>query len=84
MAKDKRTRVGTVWTYEPVWMDRSSKHLSGIPAGTLLRVIQPHGCPRNGTMGCTYVELADSGDFVGLVMINSLVPTQQRATAAGR
>lgn len=30
------------------------------------------GCPRNGTMGHTYVEDAETGEFYGLVLLASL------------
>lgn len=40
--------------------------------GHRVYVVQPHGCPRNGTMGHVYVEDAETGAFIGLVQENSL------------
>jgi hypothetical protein len=64
-------RVGSIKTYKPVPFDRFYEHTAWIPEGMKLRVIQPYGCPKNGTMGMCYVEELN-GDFVGLVCINSL------------
>lgn len=41
--------------------------------GALVRKVQPHGCPRNGTMGMVYVERVDTCEFIGLVNQSSLV-----------
>lgn len=68
----KSPRVGTVKTFQPVLMDRMAGHLQGVQPGTKVRVIQPHSCPKNGTMGQCYVEDATTGTFIGMVCINSL------------
>jgi len=39
--------------------------------GTIVKVVQPYGCPKNGTMGHCYIETLD-GHFIGLVAIASL------------
>lgn len=43
--------------------------------GQEIHVIQPVGCPPNGTMGMVYVQHAESGEFIGLVNKASLVAT---------
>lgn len=40
--------------------------------GTIVRKIQPHGCPRNGTMAHCYVEPADGSGHYALVCEASL------------
>jgi hypothetical protein len=61
----------TVFSYEPVGLDLwDARH--DLPRGTRVYKTQPHGCPRNGTMGHCYVSRLDDGRFVGLVLENSL------------
>jgi hypothetical protein len=67
----KSPRVGAVRTYKPVFFDKMQDNTMALKEGAKLRVIQPYGCPKNGTMGMCYAETLD-GEFVGLVCINSL------------
>jgi hypothetical protein len=60
-----------IYIYQPTMFDRYQPNTQGLPEGTRLRVIQPRGCPKNGTMGMAYTETLE-GRFVGLVCINSL------------
>lgn len=46
--------------------------------GRLVVKTQPHGCPRNGTMGMCYVACAFTGEFLGMVTMRCL----KRATRA--
>jgi hypothetical protein len=46
--------------------------------GAEVQKIQPHGTPRNGTMGMCYVQTVE-GDFIGLVNQSSLVKTGRTA-----
>ncbi len=62
--------MSKTYTLTPVGMDAWSDRVRPF-AGQLVRKVQPFGCPKNGTMGHTYVELLD-GTFVGLVLLNSL------------
>lgn len=41
--------------------------------------VQPVGCPRNGTMGMCYVQVAETGEFIGLVNLSSLVALNKTA-----
>jgi hypothetical protein len=68
-----------VFEFQPVGADRWDRRANQPTPGTLVRKVQPHGCPRNGTMGHCFVEDADTGTFYGLVLLNSL----QKATKAG-
>jgi len=63
---------GRTYKYVPVFMDKWSDNAGHVPSGTLVKVIQPYGCPKNGTMGMCYVDNADTGEFIGLICINSL------------
>lgn len=64
-----------VYRFEPVGMDVFDRRANQPARGTLVVKTQPHGCPRNGTMGHCYVEDATTGAFYGLVLVNSLVAT---------
>jgi NAD(P)-dependent dehydrogenase (short-subunit alcohol dehydrogenase family) len=66
----KRVRV---YTYEPVLFDRMNGGHAPEP-GTQVVKTQPFGTPKNGTMGMCYVMDATTGDFYGMVCVNSLVP----------
>jgi hypothetical protein len=67
-------RLSRTATYEfqPCGMDLFDPKPFHPKAGDLVRITQPHGCPKNGTMGFTYVEDAATGEFRGLVRISSL------------
>lgn len=67
-AKAKRSQK---FVYEPVLLDRFDGR-TGLAAGDIVVKIQPHGCPRNGTMGQCYVGDPESGAFIGMVCVNSL------------
>lgn len=68
----KAPRNGSVRLFVPVGMDVWDPKPWHPRRGTRVRVVQPRGCPRNGTMGHVYVADADSGKFLGLVLVNSL------------
>ena len=44
-------------------------------AGAEVQKVQPHGTPRNGAMRMCFVQLADTGEFIGQVCESSLTPT---------
>ena len=58
--------------FDPVGLDSYSRQCATLKAGTVVVKTQPIGCPRNGTMGHCYVEDAETGEFYGLVLENSL------------
>lgn len=70
--------------------DLTDPRLTGY-RGERVRVIQPYGCPKNGTMGHCYVEHASTKEFIGLVLVSSLVKAgdmaqeheEHRSTVAG-
>jgi len=70
----KRVRV---YTYEPVLFDRLNRTAVTPEAGTRVVKTQPYGTPKNGTMGMCYVMDADTGDFYGMVALNSLKATAE-------
>lgn len=57
-------------------MDRCDKRVMA-HAGKEVQIIQPAGCPPNGTMGQTYVQVAETGEFIGLVSKHSLQRTRR-------
>jgi len=68
-AKAKRAKK---YRYEPVLFDRCNPP-KGLMLGDTVVKVQPHGCPKNGTMRMTYVGHPETGELYGLVMIASLV-----------
>ena len=73
-----------VYRLEPAGlMDRGDPRVTSY-AGEEVQVVQPHGCPKNGTMGMTYVQVAETGEFIGLVSKNSLVRTGRTAEVRDR
>lgn len=69
--KHNKVRVGSLYIYHANVLDRIDRR-TGLTDGTLVKVIQPHGCPRNGTMGHCFVGDAVRGHFIRLVHCNSL------------
>lgn len=68
-----RTRKNTLYVFNPVMFDQLYANNQNLPeSGTIVRTIQPYGCPKNNTMNMSYVEVADSKEFVGLVCNGSL------------
>lgn len=63
----------TIYEFHPVGLDAWEKRPHHPVPGTRVRKTQPHGCPKNGTMEHCYIEGADTGEFLGLVLVNSLV-----------
>jgi hypothetical protein len=45
--------------------------------GKEVHIVQPHGCPKNGTMGQVFVQAAETGEFIGLVSKHSLQRTRR-------
>ncbi len=68
----KRTRV---FVFEPVGLDTFDRRIYQPERGARVVKTQPYGCPKNGTMGHTYVKDAETGAFYGLVLTASLQAT---------
>jgi hypothetical protein len=72
-----KVRVGRLYRYEPVGLDRwSSGYRPNIAEGTLVRAIKPpYGCGSKVTVNCghCYVESLE-GRFLGMVLVGSLEP----------
>lgn len=70
----KRTCTTTrVYTFRATGADLWDRRSHTPADGTHVRKTQPHGCPRNGTMGMCYVEDAATGQFIGMVSESSLI-----------
>lgn len=69
-----------VYIYEPVGWDVFDARPHQPKAGDLVVKTQPHGCPKNGTMGHCYVNDARTGEFRGLVLLGSLAPLDSPTT----
>jgi len=70
-----KARKARKYRYEPVLFDRINP-ARGLAEGDIVVKVQPHGCPRNGTMGMTYVGHPETGAFIGMVCLNSLTPVK--------
>lgn len=45
---------------------------TNLKKGAIVVKVQPHGCPKNGTMEMCYVGHPKTGEFIGMVSLNSL------------
>jgi hypothetical protein len=75
--KMKRVVTGGLYYFYPVMLDQfhPTQKNTGLRVGERVKVIQPYGCPKNGTMGQCYIGKADTGEFIGMVCCNSLQKT---------
>ena len=73
-----KVRVGSLYAYKPVGFDLFDP-CTNLTDGEIVRVINLHGCPRANTMGHCHVAYPDAlaGDFIGLVLCNSLIPVKR-------
>lgn len=77
--------MSAAYRFEPVGLDVWDRRQYQPEPGTLVRKVQPHGCPRNGTFGhCYVVPLSATTDDRGrwsvspvLVLVNSLTKTKR-------
>lgn len=72
---NRRVRVGSRYTYDPVMFDQlhpTTAKIEALPIGAEVKVINKHGCPPANTMGMCYIE--HEGEFMGMVFTNSLQP----------
>ena len=68
-------RTARIYRLEPVGLlDRMEARVTD-HAGEYVQMVQPYGTPRNGTLGMVYVQVAETGEFIGLVSKASLVKT---------
>jgi hypothetical protein len=65
-------KKATVYRFEPVGWDVFRPTANQPPSGSLVRKVQPRGCPPNGTMGHCFIQPIDGADFC-LVQLGSLV-----------
>jgi hypothetical protein len=63
-----------VYVYDPVLYDQCDPHLTHIEPGLFVRVLHLPGCPPANTLAHCHVEAAVTGEFLGLVLTNSLRP----------
>ena len=63
----------TVYTFQANGWDRFDRRANTPADGTRVVKCQPAGCPKNGTMGHSFVADAETGAFIGLVSNGSLV-----------
>jgi hypothetical protein len=64
------------YRFEPVGFDLFDAKPHQPAPGTIVVKTQPYGCPKNGTMGFCYVKDAETDQFYGLVLLNSLEPVR--------
>ena len=73
----EKARKAKKYTYDPVLFDVINPPAQGLEPGATVVKIQPHGCPRNGTMGMCYVGDPETGAFIGMVCLKSLTPVKR-------
>lgn len=77
-AKDKeKAKRARKYRFEPVPFDKFCHSAYHLEEGMIVVKTQPHGCPKNGTMGQCYVANLD-GEFLGMVCLKSLVPVSKK------
>jgi hypothetical protein len=67
----QKVRVGGIYIFQPVFFDTQNPPFGDVTAGDEVKVINLPGCPKANAMGMCYI--AKAGQFVGMVMTNSLV-----------
>lgn len=67
----RRVTVGRVYVYRSVLFDRIDGHPKP-DEGQIVRVINLPMAPKANTMGMCYVADQNTGEFLGMVMTNSL------------
>jgi len=77
-----KRRTQTVYRFDAVGFDRFDPSPLCPPDGTLVVKVQPFGTPRNGTMGHCFIADAETGEFLGLVLLNSLTRVGKQAVTA--
>lgn len=68
----KLKATGKIYTFKASSWDIFDRKDYTPEDGTKVRKTQPYGCPKNGTFGMCYIEDADTGNFIGMVSMNSL------------
>jgi hypothetical protein len=66
-----RVRAGSVYTFRPVALDLYDSRTDA-QVGDRVRVVNLRGAPKANTMNHCHIESL-SGDFLGMVHVNSLV-----------
>lgn len=72
----ERRRKAPKFVFQPVGLDVFDRKPHQPQPGTVVVKTQPPGTPPNGTMGHCFVEDAETGEFYGLVLVNSLQRAQ--------
>lgn len=68
-----KVRTGSKYKFIASFWDITDKQSYTPKNGTIVKVVQPHGCPKNNTFGMCYIsDLA--GKFLGMVATASLQP----------
>lgn len=66
-----KVRTGSKYRFEACGLDIWDRRENTPKDGTIVKVVQPHGCPKNNTMGHCFVSDLE-GNFIGLVSTGSL------------
>jgi hypothetical protein len=67
-----KVRANSTYFYNPVMLDQYDPPAGNPAKGARLTVKNLHGCPPANTMGMCHTHFAESGEFAGLVCVNSL------------
>ena len=74
---NRKVRVNSIYSYDPDLFDILNPPADGLVKGSIVRVINVHGCPKANTMGMCYVGDVATGKFIGMVCTNSLTPAKR-------
>lgn len=75
-------KTEAVFAFQPVGLDAWDRKPHQPEPGALVVKTQPYGCPKNGTMGFTYVKDAETEKFYGLVLLASLIKVGRKKVGA--
>ena len=67
-----KVRVGSLYVYEPVAMDRLYPPVGAPQPGQTVRVVNLPGAPKANVMNHCYITSKDKMVFLGLCHVNSL------------
>jgi hypothetical protein len=75
-----RVKVGALYTFQANLFDAAVRP-TGIPDGTVIKVINLPSAPKANTMGMCYAANPETGKFLAMVCTASLTPVRKMTVA---
>jgi hypothetical protein len=76
-----KVRVNSLYIFQPVPLDKCQPPVGvtqgNLKPGQVVKVVNLPGAPKANTMGQCYISDPKTGDFLGMVCTNSLLPKTQ-------